>query len=119
MILYMVKTYLLPMVGTVLNWETFSGSAKDPIRSLGVWEFLRDNEHLQEVMRVTRVKRYNIDEGLVDVEVIAGEQFHVEFTEWLEGKSPQDICKIYGKEQLIFPLDGIRPDEQLLKVGHL
>ena len=112
-------TYFLPLVGTVANLKTFSGDPNDPIRPLGIREFAQNNEQLKEMMQAMRVQNYNIDKGTVEVEVEAEEQFHLEFAKWLEGKKPQDICAIYGKEQLVFPLEGVKPDEQLLKIGHL
>lgn len=115
----MKQSYTLPMIGSVLDWESFSGDPNDPIRPLGIREFAQNNEQLKEMMQAMRVQNYNIDKGTVEVEVEAEEQFHLEFAEWLEGKKPQDICAIYGKEQLVFPLGDIKPDEQLLKIGHL
>lgn len=122
------KTYYLPMVGTIINWETFSGDPNDPVRPLGAREFMRSLEEDSPLLEggvQVKAKYYNVDEGIVEVDIIANELFHAAFEEWLEEKTPQDICAMYEKEQLIIQnpkergLEDRKPSAQFLTMGHL
>ena len=115
------KEYRLPITGTILNWETFSGDPYDPVRIVGLNEFSRNYMDWSDIDATERnvevkIKRYNIDEGFALIDVFAIEDFHNQFSRWLEGKSYETICNLFNKPHLKITENNKRPEQKYLEV---
>lgn len=113
------RIYTLPMTGAVINWKTFSGDPANPIRPINLTNVIKNNTELNEEDKYVNIKpkKYDVDNGEVEVLISATKNFHDYLSNWLKGKSMQDICNELGEKHLIF--DGStseRPDENLAVV---
>lgn len=120
------RIYHLPMVGTVINWETFSGDPNDPVRPLGVREFMETLGEDSPLMAGDGMQAkpiyYDISNGTVEVEIVASPEFHDAFSAWLKDKNPANICQLYGKTQTIMPktlAQSEKPAAELTRIFHL
>lgn len=85
-----IKNYTLPLVGTMIDWDTLSGSTSDPIRYFGPNEFLQGYTWPElEEDRCVRMSLIVIDPVacVATVDIEASEIFLNDFDNWLTSKS--------------------------------
>lgn len=130
-----VKRYMLPITGQVIDWETFSGDPSNPVKVVGPFQFLREQvlidspvidpetgqplgptwpDVVPEAERSLRVtlRFIDVDKGEAEVAITAPQFFHDAFGRWLEGKSAVEILS--GLAHLKRPANAPRPAASLV-----
>lgn len=99
----MIKNYTVPMIGTIVNWETFSGDPNDPVRPCMLDTFSKNRKTSVRVSLVS----VDFDNGEMDVRVEAEKPVHIALENFLKN-SPEDII-LGGRSRLIIPEGETRP----------
>ncbi len=95
-----IVAYAVPITGTVLNWETFSGDPNDPVRPV-----------IPEVVGpiLSRLKEINVDEGSAIVEIETTAAIHLQIQDALRGKLVAQYAKERGISHLKRPAGAPMP----------
>lgn len=111
----MIREYILPLTGEMVNWSTVSGNPSNPVRPLGPHEFLESYTWplvITEDDRKVRVSlvEFGLDKSQATYSIEAHQVFLDAFDVWLQGKDYTAMATELGKTQLVVPKDQELPD---------
>lgn len=114
------QQYLLPITGTITDWQAFSGDPEDPVKPFGFNYFLQNvyAGEIQGNLLGSRIIEYKPQDCEAIVEITAKKEIHDSFFSWLnEHNGNEELAETVGTSLLTCPTDvEINPDQ--LKVFH-
>lgn len=122
------RTYQLPIVGTVKDFDEIKGDEKNPIRAFGLsdfnenfnWKSYENELPIEEIGLEYRVLEIDFSTGTAVVEVIAHEVFINAFEEWLRKTDLNEALK--SKNETYLKIDrsvGMMKSGERIKSDHL
>jgi len=108
------QVHLLPITGSVLNWETFSGDPNDPVRCIGplelassfVWPVGIPEEERGIEFRLLSI---DVEVGTARVSITANPIFHAALGGRLTGRTIAQISSEFGLTHLTRPANAKKP----------
>lgn len=90
------RGYLLPLVGTMLDWETLSGDPTDPVRPLGPHEVEATLPTSAQGIRV-QLRSVDPEAGTCEVDIEASTEFHDALAVFLKNKVSEEAAQVFGR----------------------
>ncbi len=113
------KQYTLPIIGTMLDWDTISGDPTDAIRPVRVHSFMSSHFGLNSEDNYNWPPSVPVGEGWIKtstveiksdmtaiVEIDAPVEFHGPFTAWLQTRDHDQVAQdLAGRPRATVPAD--------------